>query len=279
MRIIDKSPIDEPCIGKLIEEQCSVGQFFDNCIYLIADEESSFAKKAMSQMEQLLARKEMYYNAYELEVVQHIELRNHPKIKERIEAVREFRFISKKAATRKKAVTSWKPTEPRFVKNSSAIIIPRVSSERRKYIPIGYMVPNTVIADSAYAIYDAPLWLFAIVISAMHMIWSSTFSGRLKTDYRYSAQFCYNTFPFPNLSENQKKALEDSAMRIIEARENHYENTMAQLYDPDKMPDDLRAAHESNDLLVDSLYRRSGFENDSERLQELFRRYREMVNA
>lgn len=85
MRIIDKSPIDEPCIGKLIEEQCSVGQFFDNCIYLIADEESSFAKKAMSQMEQLLARKEMYYNAYELEVVQHIELRNHPKIKERIE--------------------------------------------------------------------------------------------------------------------------------------------------------------------------------------------------
>ena len=202
-----------------------------------------------------------------------------PEIKERIEAVREFRFISKKAATRKKAVTSWKPTEPRFVKNSSAIIIPRVSSERRKYIPIGYMVPNTVIADSAYAIYDAPLWLFAIVISAMHMIWSSTFSGRLKTDYRYSAQFCYNTFPFPNLSENQKKALEDSAMRIIEARENHYENTMAQLYDPDKMPDDLRAAHESNDLLVDSLYRRSGFENDSERLQELFRRYREMVNA
>lgn len=85
MRIIDKSPIDEPCIGKLIEEQCSVGQFFDNCIYLIADEESSFAKKAMSQMEQLLARKEMYYNTYELEVVQHIELRNHPKIKERIE--------------------------------------------------------------------------------------------------------------------------------------------------------------------------------------------------
>lgn len=85
MRIIDKSPIDEPCIGKLIEEQCSVGQFFDNCIYLIADEESSFAKKAMSQMEQLLARKEMHYNTYELEVVQHIELRNHPKIKERIE--------------------------------------------------------------------------------------------------------------------------------------------------------------------------------------------------
>lgn len=85
MRIIDKSPIDQPCIGKLIEEQCSVGQFFDNCIYLIAGEESSFAQKAMSQMEQLLAQKEMYYNTYGLEVVQHVELKNHPKIKERIE--------------------------------------------------------------------------------------------------------------------------------------------------------------------------------------------------
>ena len=85
MRIIDKSPIDEPCIGKLIEEQCSVGQCFDNCIYLIADKESSFAQKAMSLMEQLIARKEAYYNIYELEVVQHIELKNHPKIKERIE--------------------------------------------------------------------------------------------------------------------------------------------------------------------------------------------------
>lgn len=85
MRIIDKSPIDEPCIGKLIEEQCSVGQCFDNCIYLIADKESSFAQKAMSLMEQLIARKETYYNTYEIEVVQHIELKNHPKIKECIE--------------------------------------------------------------------------------------------------------------------------------------------------------------------------------------------------
>ena len=142
---------------------------------------------------------------------------------------------------------------------------------------MGYLPSNTVITDSAFAIYDAPLWLFAILTSRMHMAWVRTVAGRLKTDYRYSNTLCYNTFPFPNLSENQKKILEDSAMRIIEARENHYENTMAQLYDPDKMPDDLRAAHESNDLLVDSLYRRSGFDNDSERLQELFRRYKEAI--
>ena len=111
------------------------------------------------------------------------------------------------------------------------------------------------------------------------MAWVRTVAGKLETRIRYSNTLCYNTFPFPILSDVQKKALEESAMRILEARENHYENTMSQLYDHDKMPDDLRAAHESNDLLVDSLFRKSGFDNDSERLQELFRRYREMTNA
>ena len=143
---------------------------------------------------------------------------------------------------------------------------------------MGLMMAGTVVSDLAYVIYDASLWLFAILTSRMHMAWVRTVAGKLETRIRYSNTLCYNTFPFPILSENQKKTLEDSAMRIIEARENHYENTMAQLYDPDKMPDDLRAAHESNDLLVDSLYRRSGFDNDSERLQELFRRYKELKN-
>lgn len=198
-----------------------------------------------------------------------------PPVHDRIEAVREFRLASKAGSTRKFGETPWKAAQIAFVPNVSMIIIPRHSSENREFIPIGYLAKNTVVADSALCIYDAPLWLFAILTSRMHMAWVRTVAGRLKTDYRYSNTLCYNTFPFPILSENQKKTLEDSAMRIIEARENHYENTMAQLYGPDKMPDDLRAAHESNDLLVDSLYRRSGFDNDSERLQELFRRYKE----
>ena len=199
-----------------------------------------------------------------------------PEIVNRLESVKEQRSHSPLKSTRDIADTPWQPYFKSFVPNVPAIIIPRVSSEKRDYAPMGYLPSNTVITDSAFAIYDAPLWLFAILTSRMHMAWVRTVAGKLETRIRYSNTLCYNTFPFPNLSENQKKALEDSAMRIIEARENHYENTMAQLYDPDKMPDDLRAAHESNDLLVDSLYRRSGFDNDSERLQELFRRYKEL---
>ena len=202
-----------------------------------------------------------------------------PEIKERIEHIRAFRINSTREQTKKKADVPWSFSENRFVPDVPTIIIPLVSSERRDYIPIGYLATNVVVTNLAYTIYDAPIWLLAILTSRIHMAWVKVTGGKLKTDYRYSNTLCYNTFPFPSLSENQKKVLEDSAMRIIEARENHYENTMAQLYDPDKMPDDLRAAHESNDLLVDSLYRRSGFDNDSERLQELFRRYKERIDV
>lgn len=200
-----------------------------------------------------------------------------PEIAERIENVKKFRSMSKAKTTRQDVAIPWKPNQIEFVPDSPCIIIPLVSSERRDYIPIGYLLPNTVVTNLAYTVYNAPMWLFAILTSRIHLLWDKTVAGRLKTDYRYSNTLCYNTFPFPTLSDAQKKTLEESAMRILEARENHYENTMAQLYDPDKMPDDLRAAHESNDLLVDSLYRKSGFDNDSERLQELFRRYKEAV--
>lgn len=202
-----------------------------------------------------------------------------PEIASRLESIKEQRSHSSLKSTRDIADTPWQPCFKSFVPNVPAIIIPRVSSEKRDYAPMGYLPSNTVITDSAFAIYDAPLWLFAILTSRMHMAWVRIVAGKLETRIRYSNTLCYNTFPFPNLSENQKKALEDSAMRIIEARENHYENTMAQLYDPDKMPDNLRVAHESNDLLVDSLYRHSGFDNDSERLQELFRRYKEATGG
>ena len=197
-----------------------------------------------------------------------------PEIQKRLNSITEQREKSKLKSTRDIAEFPWKPYFDGFEPDVPAIIIPSVSSERREYIPIGYLPVNTVIVAPNFAIYDAPLWLFSILTSRMHMAWVRTVAGRLETRIRYSNTLCYNTFPFPTLSEGQKKALEESAMRILEARENHYENTLAQLYDPDKMPDDLKAAHESNDLLVDSLYRKSGFDSDSERLKELFRRYK-----
>ena len=196
--------------------------------------------------------------------------------KKRIENVKLKRLKSNDKSAQKLAEKPWQTREHPDI-SKSCIIMPRVSSERRDYVPIGYWPADTVINDRCYVIYDAPLWLFSMLVSTMHMVWMRTVCSYRGTSLSYSNLLCYNTFPFLTLSENQKKALEDSALRILEAREMHYTETMAQLYDPDKMPDDLRAAHESNDLLVDSLYRRTGFENDNDRLQELFRRYKEAV--
>lgn len=197
-------------------------------------------------------------------------------IKERIESVKQVRQRSKRVSTQKLSLTPWKFGEIRH-KNASSIIIPRHSSERREYIPIGYLDKETVIADSALAINDAPMWLFSIIESKTHMAWVRTVGGKLETRYRYSNTLCYNTFPFPTLTEAQKAQLETTAMGILMARETHYDMTLAQQYDPDKMPLDLREAHDANDLLVDSLYRKSGFANDDERLAELFKRYKKLV--
>lgn len=135
-----------------------------------------------------------------------------PEVARRIEAVKEFRLASTRDITRKHASRAWAFGEQRFVPNTPSIIIPFVSSERREYIPIGYLPADTIVVAPNFAIYDAPLWLFAILTSRMHMAWVRTVAGKLETRIRYSNTLCYNTFPFPNLSENQKKALEDSAM-------------------------------------------------------------------
>ena len=144
---------------------------------------------------------------------------------------------------------------------------------------MGYCEPNVVVTNLAYVIYDAPLWLFAILTSRMHMTWMRAVGGRLGTGYRYSNTLVYNTFPFPKLTKAQKKALESTATSIIDTREEHYDMTMAQLYDPDTMPDDLKAAHEANDLLVDRLFRKTGFDSDEDRLAELFRLYEANVKG
>ena len=196
-----------------------------------------------------------------------------PEIAKRLEAVKEQRNHSPLKSTREIADTPWVPYFMSFIPESPSIIIPATSSENRFYIPMGYLEKDTVITNSAFAIYDAPLWLFAILTSRMHMTWMRAVAGRLKTDYRYSNTLVYNTFPFPKLTKAQKKALESTATSIIDTREEHYDMTMAQLYDPDKMPDDLKAAHESNDLLVDRLFRKTGFDSDEDRLAELFRLY------
>ncbi len=164
-------------------------------------------------------------------------------------------------------------------KNTDSIIVPRVSAERRQYIPIGYLGPETVIADSANAVYDAKPWLFGLLTSKMHIAWAGAVGGKLKTDYRYGAYLVYNNFPVPELSDPQKQRLTELALRVLDVREYHCDKTLAQLYDPDLMPENLRQAHHEIDMYVDSLYSKRAYETDEERLSDLFAMYEDMVAA
>lgn len=197
-------------------------------------------------------------------------------ISDRIEAVKDIRNKSKKNATKKDAAYPYKFSEIRY-KESECIIIPRHSSERREYIPIGYLDAGTVVADSAFAIYDAPKWLFAVLTSKMHMAWVKTVGGRLETRYRYSAQLCYNTFPFPAISELQKAELEKLAQEVLDIRDEHFDMTPGEKYNPETMPDDLKDVHRRLDLSVERCYRLEPFTSDEERLECLFNLYVKMT--
>ncbi len=202
-----------------------------------------------------------------------------PVIKERIEKTRAVRLKSSDKAGRELAD---RPHQFRefYELLVKTIIVPRVSSELREYIPIGYVNigdKDSIISDSAFAIYDAQIWLFGILTSKLHMIWVKTVEGRLKSDYRYSAQLCYNTFPFPEISEEKKKEIEEAAEEVLCVRAEHSEKTLAEMYDPDKMPADLRAAHHTLDLIVESCYRKEAFTSDEERLEHLFKLYEKMT--
>lgn len=159
----------------------------------------------------------------------------------------------------------------------SQLLIPRVSSIRRNFIPLGFLDYKVIISDSAQAIYDPEGYLFSVLNSSMHMIWVNLTAGKLKSDYRYSAVLCYNTFPFPQISNQRKEELTQCTFRILEEREKHPEKTLAQLYDPDKMPEGLKEAHRLNDEAVERCYRSTPFNTDEERLEYLFKLYEKMI--
>ncbi|MBR6202007.1 MAG: class I SAM-dependent DNA methyltransferase [Bacteroidaceae bacterium] len=159
------------------------------------------------------------------------------------------------------------------------IIIPSATSERRNYIPMGYLSENHIAANSCMVIGTKDVSLFGLLMSAMHMVWVKTVGGRLKTDYRYSAQLCYNTFPFPTISPQKKAEIEEAAENVLVTREFYPDKTLADLYDPDKMPQDLREAHEKLDAIVESCYPGYPFANDEARLECLFRLYEKMAKS
>lgn len=193
-----------------------------------------------------------------------------PTIAKRLAAVSEFRLKSSASST-----AGWARRPHRFVQDAyeetDAIIVPRVSSERREYVPIGYLPAGTVIADSANAIYGAEPWVFALLTSRMHMVWLRAVGGRLKEDLRYGAFIVYNNFFVPNISTANRAELGSLGLRVLDAREIYSERTMAELYDPEKMPENLRLAHRELDQHIDAIYTSNGFADDKARLNFLFK--------
>ena len=206
------------------------------------------------------------------------EARTVPEIESRLEKIRQFRLKSKKASTRQKADFPHLFIEDRY-KAKPCLILPRISSERRLYIPSGFLDGKTVISDLAFAIYNPPSWIFSLISSRMHMTWVRAVAGRMKTDYRYSSALCYNTFPFPEISDKQKASLDNYVFAVLDVREKYSERTMAELYDPDRMPTSLKEAHMEMDVALERCYRSKPFDSDEQRLEFLLSVYEQMYRG
>ena len=190
---------------------------------------------------------------------------------------------SRRGAKQDKAAQKLAETPYRFrdqvTAEKSVIVVPRVSSESRPYLPVGILPPESIIQEKSFALYDAPLWNMALIASRVHLVWVATVCGKLKTDFSYSNTLGWNTFPVPRLTEKNKTDLTRCAEDILLAREAHFPATIADLYDPRKMPADLRAAHDRNDEVLERIYIGRRFKNDTERLEKLFELYTKMAKT
>ena len=211
------------------------------------------------------------------------ELKNSPMIYERVRKVREFRLSSKAESTRKFAD---RPTE--FKQNAQPetpyLIVPRVSSENRRYVPIGYIQPEVIATDATQIIPNASLYEFGVITSNVHMAWMRTVAGKLKSDYRYSSTIVYNTFPWLEISEQDKQKIELTAKEILNVRAKYSTSSLAALYDDHIMPSDLRTAHQKNDRAVMEAYGmtkivdgKKTWLTESETVARLFEMYEEIA--
>lgn len=199
-----------------------------------------------------------------------------PGVAERIANVRSFRTDSSAPTTIGYATIPHKFAQ-RAHKETISIAIAKTSSEAREYLPAGMFDAKTIISDAAFAIYNPSLWQLALILSKLHLAWIATVCGKLKADFRYSTTLGWNTFPVPTLTEKNKADLTRCAEDILLAREHHFPATIADLYDPETMPADLRAAHDRNDEVLERIYIGRRFKNDTERLEKLFELYTKMT--
>ncbi|MEZ7729106.1 N-6 DNA methylase [Granulicatella sp. 20925_1_28] len=212
------------------------------------------------------------------------ELKSSPMIYERVKKVREFRLASKAESTRKFAD---RPTE--FKQNAQPnkpyLIVPRVSSENRRYVPIGYIDPEVIATDATQIIPNATLYEFGVITSNVHMAWMRTVAGRLKSDYRYSSTIVYNTFPWPKITEEQKEYISKTAQGILDARALESESSLADLYNDVIIPVELRKAHQANDIAVMKAYGmikkvngKDKLMSETETISKLFEMYEELTS-
>lgn len=199
-----------------------------------------------------------------------------PEVSRRIKAVRETRLASRDKSLNKLADRSHQYRDRNTAKHH-LILAPTVSSERREFIPTDIKSYEAVTTNQAFALYDAPLWNLALIASRLHLVWIATVCGKMKTDFRYSNTMGWNTFPVPKLTEKNREDLTRCAEDILLAREAHFPATIADLYDPEKMPANLRAAHDRNDEVLERIYIGRRFKNDTERLEKLFDMYTKMT--
>jgi hypothetical protein len=201
----------------------------------------------------------------------------HPYLNTVLEKVRQFRLASDAGSTRDFASRPYRFVQIAGTATDHTLAVAKVSSERRPYIPITLLSNDTIVSDLLFALYDAPLWNMGLIASRLHLVWIATVCGKLKTDFRYSNTLGWNTFPVPTLTEKNKADLTRCAEDILLAREAHFPATIADLYDPDNMPADLREAHERNDEVLERIYIGRRFRNDTERLEKLFELYAKMT--
>ncbi len=197
-----------------------------------------------------------------------------------VSSVKKFRLQSKAKTTQGYARVPHLFAQITQPDNTTFLIVPSVSTVRRKYIPIGFCGENTIASNAAQIIPNATLYDFGIITSNFHMVWMRTVCGRLGVAYRYSRDLCYNTFPWPSVTSAQKERIQQLADGVLAARDLHLDMCLADMYDPETMPADLKAAHDALDLAVDDLYRPGKpFESDEDRLQLLFAMYERLVKA
>ena len=194
-------------------------------------------------------------------------------LSEAIDNVRKFRLESKAPSTRDFADKAYRFVQIAGVAKKHSLVVAKVSSEKRQYIPVDLVSGDVIASDLLFALYDAPLWNMAIIASRIHLVWISAVCGKLETRYRYSNTIGWNTFPIPALTEKNKADLTRCAENILLAREEHFPSTIGDLYDPDTMPRGLREAHDHSDEVLERIYIGRRFRNDTERLEKLFQLY------